>query len=276
MTRCGTYFAAEGSIVDQPFQPRAALRHDPLLHERGQGRWLRTPIGEGADSAAARGSRDSEAARPGPAHHAPSIGGAVFRLLDKDGSGMDASDDAVARHRHRVAADPLGRRFLYGPRTASAKTPTCFDEINVSSVFPFTEQAPPEIARRALDRLRGRRLSRSARTRSHVLRQGQKSERRAARHQGQRSELGEQGDRDGAAEQAQVKISGRRVAPSAPPNARAPITAGGHSAHERLEPHQVFHPAQQRQDREQPSRTTAGRSRRQRPPRREPRTACSR
>ena len=43
--------------------------------------------------------------------------------------------------------------FLYGPRTASGEDTYVLCEINVSSVFPFPEQAPSEIARRALARL---------------------------------------------------------------------------------------------------------------------------
>jgi hypothetical protein len=41
-----------------------------------------------------------------------------------------------------------------GPRTASGEDTYVLCEINVSSVFPFPEQAPSEIARRALARLR--------------------------------------------------------------------------------------------------------------------------
>ena len=43
--------------------------------------------------------------------------------------------------------------FLYGPRTASGEDTYVLCEINVSSVFPFPEQAPAEIARLALIRL---------------------------------------------------------------------------------------------------------------------------
>ncbi len=43
--------------------------------------------------------------------------------------------------------------FLYGPRTAAGEDTYVLCEINVSSVFPFPEQAPAEIARRALGRL---------------------------------------------------------------------------------------------------------------------------
>jgi len=44
--------------------------------------------------------------------------------------------------------------FLYGPRTASGEDTYVLCEINVSSVFPFPDQAPSEIARHALARLR--------------------------------------------------------------------------------------------------------------------------
>jgi hypothetical protein len=42
--------------------------------------------------------------------------------------------------------------FLYGPRDPSGKDTYVLCEINVSSVFPFPEQAPVEIARLALAR----------------------------------------------------------------------------------------------------------------------------
>ena len=39
--------------------------------------------------------------------------------------------------------------FLYGPRDTSGQDTYVLCEINVSSVFPFPQQAPPEIARLA-------------------------------------------------------------------------------------------------------------------------------
>jgi len=51
--------------------------------------------------------------------------------------------------------------FLYGPRTASGEDTYVLCEINVSSVFPFPEQAPSEIARRALARLMSPKRTRS-------------------------------------------------------------------------------------------------------------------
>lgn len=43
--------------------------------------------------------------------------------------------------------------FLYGPRDASGRDTYLLCEINVSSVFPFPEEAPAEIARLATARL---------------------------------------------------------------------------------------------------------------------------
>jgi uncharacterized protein DUF6815 len=43
--------------------------------------------------------------------------------------------------------------FLYGPRDAAGQDTYVLCEINVSSVFPFPDHAPSEIARLALARL---------------------------------------------------------------------------------------------------------------------------
>jgi hypothetical protein len=45
--------------------------------------------------------------------------------------------------------------FLYGPRTASGNDTYVLCEINVSSVIPYPEQAPPAVARLVLARLQG-------------------------------------------------------------------------------------------------------------------------
>jgi hypothetical protein len=44
--------------------------------------------------------------------------------------------------------------FLYGPRTSAGEDTYILCEINVSSVYPFPEQAPAEIARLVLNRAR--------------------------------------------------------------------------------------------------------------------------
>jgi hypothetical protein len=53
--------------------------------------------------------------------------------------------------------------FLYGPRDASGRDTYVLCEINISSVFPFPEQAPSTIARLAMARLQSRKASTAAR-----------------------------------------------------------------------------------------------------------------
>ena len=160
MRRCEAYFAPQGCIVDQPFQPRLPdgmircyMSTDKVVgfgHQLVKA--LIPPPPEGPDS---------EVARPGPRVMHPASAAAfqalrtkmesewtpqMMQLLDIDAASLPIIWDAD---------------FLYGPRTASGEDTYVLCEINVSSVFPFPEQAPSEIARRASDRLRGcRRLSR--------------------------------------------------------------------------------------------------------------------
>ena len=50
--------------------------------------------------------------------------------------------------------------FLYGPRTPTRDDTYVLCEINVSSVYPFPEQAPAAIARLALERVRSAKSAR--------------------------------------------------------------------------------------------------------------------
>jgi hypothetical protein len=152
MRRCGAYFTADGCIVDQPYQPRLPdgmircyMSTDKVVgfgHQLVKA--LVAPPPEGPDS---------EAGRPGPRIMHPASAApfqalrtkmeaewtpGMMQLLDIDALSLPIIWDAD---------------FLYGPRTASGEDTYVLCEINVSSVFPFPEQAPAEIARRALDRL---------------------------------------------------------------------------------------------------------------------------
>jgi hypothetical protein len=152
MTRCGTYFAAEGSIVDQPFQPRLPdgmircyMSADKVVgfgHQLVKA--LIPPPPEGPDS---------EAARPGPRIMHPASAAPFQALRTK----MEAEWTPKMMQLLDIEAESLpiiwDADFLYGPRTASEEDTYVLCEINVSSVFPFPEQAPSEIARRALARL---------------------------------------------------------------------------------------------------------------------------
>lgn len=153
MRRCETYFADKGCIVDQPFQPRLpdGMIRCYMCADRvvGFGHQLVKAL-----IAPPPGGADSELAQPGPRIMHPASAGTfqalrtkmesewtpqMMRLLDIDAGSLPIIWDAD---------------FLYGPRTVTGEDTYVLCEINVSSVFPFPEQAPPEIARRALTRLR--------------------------------------------------------------------------------------------------------------------------
>ena len=155
MTRCEAYFADEGCIIDQPFQPRLPdgmircyMGADKVIgfgHQLIKA--LIAPRPEGPDSVAAQ---------PGPRIMHPASAPEfqalrarmesdwtpqMMQLLDIDAGSLPIIWDAD---------------FLYGPREASGQDTYVLCEINVSSVFPFPEQAPAEIARLAMARLQSK------------------------------------------------------------------------------------------------------------------------
>jgi hypothetical protein len=156
MTRCEAYFAADGCIVDQPYQPRLPdgmircyMGADKVVGFGHQFiKALIPPPPEGPDS---------PAAQPGPRmmHGADAKPFQVLRakmeaewtpqmiaILDIDKGSLPIIWDAD---------------FLYGPRTQSGEDSYVLCEINVSSVFAIPDQAPAAIARLALTKLRSAR-----------------------------------------------------------------------------------------------------------------------
>jgi hypothetical protein len=153
MVRCEDYFAADGCIIDQPFQPRLP---DGMIRcymgaERVAGfghqyiKALIPPPPEGPDS---------PEAQPGPRiMHGPDAPQfqALRRKMEEEWTpqmmqtlGLDAASLPIIWD-----AD-----FLYGPRNAAGEDTYVLCEINVSSVFAIPDEAPAAIARLALDRLR--------------------------------------------------------------------------------------------------------------------------
>jgi hypothetical protein len=159
MRRCEAYFAADGCIVDQPFQPRLPdgmircyMSADKVVgfgHQLVKA--LIPPPPEGPDS---------EAASPGPRIMHPASAAAFQALRTK----MESEWTPQMMQMLDIDAESLpiiwDADFLYGPRTSSGEDTYVLCEINVSSVFPFPEQAPSAIARHALGRTRRYRLSR--------------------------------------------------------------------------------------------------------------------
>jgi len=152
MRRCEAYFAAEGCVVDQPFQPRlpegmircymAAQQVVGFGHQFIKA--LIPPPPEGPDS---------QAAQPGPRIMHPAWSPTFQTLRTK----MESEWTPQMMQLLDINADSLpiiwDADFLYGPHTASGEDTYVLCEINVSSVLPFPEQAPSEIARVAVARL---------------------------------------------------------------------------------------------------------------------------
>jgi hypothetical protein len=151
--RCKAYFAADGCIIDQPFQPRLP---DGMIrcYMAGDGvagfghqliKALIPPPPEGADS---------PAAQPGPRimHGPDALPFQSLRTKMEDEwvpqmlEVLDIEDTSLP-----VIWDA---DFLYGPRTASGEDTYVLCEINVSSVFPIPDEAAGAIARLTLNRLR--------------------------------------------------------------------------------------------------------------------------
>jgi len=152
MTRCEAYFANEGCIVDQPYQARLAdgmircyMGADKVIgfgHQLIKA--LIAPPPEGPDSVAAQPGQRIMHPASAPEFQAlrakmeSDWTPRMMQLLEIDAGSLPIIWDAD---------------FLYGPHDASGKDTYVLCEINVSSVFPFPEQAPPEIARLARVRL---------------------------------------------------------------------------------------------------------------------------
>ncbi|MHB8529080.1 MAG: Cj0069 family protein [Caulobacteraceae bacterium] len=149
MARCEGYFAADGRIIDQAFQPRLPEGMIRCYMAQGEaagfGHQLVTAL-----IAPPPASEGPEAALPGPRiMHSPDAAPfqvlrakmesewvpAMQRLLDIDTASLPALWDAD---------------FLYGPRTRDGRDTHVLCEINVSAVAPYPDSAAPKAAEAAL------------------------------------------------------------------------------------------------------------------------------
>jgi hypothetical protein len=155
MARCAPYFAFDGCIIDQPFQPRLPegmircyMGVDKVVgfgHQLIKA--LVPPPPEGPHS---------PAAQPGP-RIMYGADAAPFQALRTK---MEAewTPQMIATLGIDTASLPIiwDADFLYGPRTASGEDTYVLCEINVSSVFAIPDQAPAAIARLTLNRLKAK------------------------------------------------------------------------------------------------------------------------
>jgi hypothetical protein len=156
MEQCEAYFSDQGCIVDQPFQARLPdgmircyMGADKVVgfgHQLIKA--LIPPPPEGPDS---------PAAQPGPRIMHPASAPQFQELRNS----MESEWTPQMMNLLGIDAGSLpiiwDADFLYGPRDASGRDSYVLCEINVSSVAPFPDTAPAEIARLAMARLQSKR-----------------------------------------------------------------------------------------------------------------------
>ncbi|MGV1760924.1 Cj0069 family protein [Rhizobium sp. A22-96] len=151
ISRCETYFADDGCIVDQPYQPRLP---DGMIRCYMSGD---TVVGFGHQHIKAlvtppQGA-DPEALKPGPRIMHPAAAEAFQALRRK----METEwvPEMISALGVEVGSLPIiwDADFLYGPPDASGHDTYVLCEINVSCVFAIPDDAPAEIARAVASRL---------------------------------------------------------------------------------------------------------------------------
>ena len=153
LDRCGDYFAADGAVIDQPFQPRLPegmircyMGKDKVA---GYGHQLiKALIPPPPDGP------DSPEAQPGPRiMHGPDAPPfqPLRRKMENEWVPQMMQILGVGRDALPIIWDA---DFLYGPRDAAGNDTYVLCEINVSSVFAIPDEAPATIARLTLEQLR--------------------------------------------------------------------------------------------------------------------------
>jgi hypothetical protein len=158
MERCRAYFAGDGRIVDQAFQPRLPEGMIRCYMSKGEVagyghqliKALVPPPPEGPNS---------DAAQPGPRiMHPPEA--APFQNLRRL---MEVEWVPQMQARLGVSAEELpalwDADFLYGPKTADGRDTYVLCEINISAVAPYPDTAAPKAAEAAIE---GARAARAA------------------------------------------------------------------------------------------------------------------
>ncbi len=150
--RCRPYFEEPGRMIDQAYQARLpeGMIRCYLVHDRIAG------FGHQAVNAlfpAPPGTPPEEAPPPGPRlYHPPTM--PAFQSLKRQ-----VEDTWVPAMQLKLEIDPPSLPilwdcdFLLGPREASGEDTYVLCEINVSSVAPYPESAPPYVAEAVLNRL---------------------------------------------------------------------------------------------------------------------------
>ena len=149
LDRCGEYFA-DGCVIDQPFQARL---HEGVVRcymagDRCAG-FGRQKVKALVDAPAAR----AEAGRRLYTSNADPRFARLRRLMEDEWTPQLTSLLDIPRRDLPMIWDA---DFMLGPPGTDGTESYVLGEINVCSVFPIPDEAPAEIARRVVDRLRSK------------------------------------------------------------------------------------------------------------------------
>lgn len=147
--RCAEYFE-NGSVIDQQFQPRLSegVLRCYMAGDRCAG-FGHHKVKALVESPAAR----SEAGPRLYTSNADPRFQRLRRLMEDEWTPQLTSLLDIARHDLPMIWDA---DFMLGPVQADGSDSYVLGEINVSSVHPYPDEAPAEIARRVVDRLQGK------------------------------------------------------------------------------------------------------------------------
>ena len=165
-TRCRPYFSNGGKIIDQAYQTRLpeGMVRCYLVQDRIVG------FGHQAVNAlfpAPTGRPPDEAPQPGPRlYHPPDMPDfqALKQRVEQQWVGQMQGILGIETHRLPILWDC---DFLLGPRQASGEDTYVLCEINVSSVAPFPDSAPPFAAEAAIAQVREARNKRRQHSYQH-------------------------------------------------------------------------------------------------------------
>ena len=159
VARCAQYFQGEGCIIDQVYQPRLT---DGIVRCYQVGDRL-AGFGEQLINAlypAGPGAAPGDAPQPGPRRYYPPTRPDFQKLknrLERDWLPEMCRVLSIDRAELPVIWDA---DLMYGPKDAAGEDTYVLCEINISSVYPFPDEALMPLAEETLQRLHARRLSR--------------------------------------------------------------------------------------------------------------------
>lgn len=149
LERCVAYFE-DGCVIDQPFQARLSegVIRCYMAGDRCAG-FGHQKVKALVDSSAAR-------AEAGPRLYTSNADPRFQRLRRRMEDEWTPQLTSLLDIRHRDLPMIWDADFMLGPPGADGSDSYVLGEINVSSVFPMPDEAPAEIARRVVDRLRSK------------------------------------------------------------------------------------------------------------------------